>query len=55
MTSKKEQSKKFIKAAQEFGCEMTTEEFAKTLKGIANIPPMTNDQVKKKAKKKSKA
>ena len=44
----------FVKAARELGCDMTQEEFAKTLKGIASVKPMTNTQVKKKAQKRKK-
>lgn len=43
---------KFIAAARELGCDMTQEEFAKTLKGIGSVKPMTQAQVKKKAAKK---
>lgn len=42
---------KFIAAARELGCDMTQEEFAKTLKGIGSVKAMTNEQVKKKRKK----
>ncbi len=49
---KKSQKEKFITAAKELGCDMTQEEFAKTLKDIAKVKPMTNAEVKKKAKKK---
>jgi len=48
----KNQSEKFIKAAKELGCNMTQEEFEKTLKSIASMKPMTNAELKKKAKKK---
>lgn len=46
------QKEKFIAAARELGCDMTQEDFAKKLKGIGSVKPMTNEQVKKKAKKK---
>ena len=42
---------RFIAAATELECDMTQDEFAKTLKSIASVKPMTNEQVKKKAKK----
>ena len=42
---------RFIAAAHDLGCDMSQEDFAKTLKGIASVKPMTNAQVKKKAKK----
>lgn len=48
------QKDKFIAAARELGCDMTQEEFAKTLKGIASVKPMTNAEVQKKAKAKKK-
>lgn len=45
-TSTKIQS--FINAAKELECNMTEEEFAKALRGIASIKPMTNDEIAKK-------
>lgn len=46
------EKEKFITAARSLGCDMTQEEFAKTLKGIGSVKPMTNAQVQKKVKKK---
>jgi hypothetical protein len=48
----KSQKERFIAAARELGCNMTQEEFAKTLKGIGSVKSMTQAQVKKKAKMK---
>lgn len=44
----KQQSQKFIDAVHELGCDMTQEEFTKTLKGIASVKPMTNAEIAKK-------
>lgn len=51
---KSDSTNDFIKAARELGCDMTQEEFAKKLKGIGSVKPMTQAQVKKKAKRGSK-
>lgn len=41
---------RFIAAATELECNMTQEEFAKTLKGISSVKPMTQEDLKKSKK-----
>jgi hypothetical protein len=47
-------SNKFAEMARDLGCDMTQEEFAKKLKGIGSVKPMTNAEVQKKVKHKAK-
>jgi hypothetical protein len=46
------QKEKFITAARDAGCDESEEAFDAKLKKLMTIKPMTNAQVKKKAKKK---
>ncbi len=52
MIDKNENKNRFKEAARALDCDMTEEEFARAIKGIASVRPMTQAQVKKKAKKK---
>ncbi len=49
------QRDKFIKAAKEHGCDESETAFDAKLKALVTVKPMTNDQVKKKAKKRKKS
>ncbi len=46
------QKDKFIETARALGCDESEEAFAEKLKALASVKPMTNEGVKKKAKKK---
>jgi hypothetical protein len=47
-----EERERFIAAAKELGCaDELPEDFEATVRKLAAMPPMTNEQVKKKAKR----
>jgi len=48
------QSQKFIEAARAAGCDESEEAFDKTLRALITVKPMTNAQVKNKAKRQKK-
>lgn len=50
-TSSTTQKEKFIKAARALGCDESDEAFDAKLKALMTVKPMTQAQVKKKAKK----
>ncbi len=52
MNKEKSQLDKFKEAARAAGCDESEEAFDAKLKALVTVKPMTNEQVKKKAKKK---
>lgn len=49
-----EQRAAFIRTAREHGCDESEATFMETVRNLAAVKPMTNAQVKKKAKGRSK-
>jgi hypothetical protein len=52
MKNKGKQVDKFIETARALGCDESEEAFDAKLKKLMTVKPMTNAQVKRKAKKK---
>jgi hypothetical protein len=51
MQQRESDKERFIKAARELECNESPEAFDATLKRLAKAKPMTNEEVKKSAKK----
>ncbi len=54
MKKRESDKERFIRAAKELECDESPEAFKTTLKKLGSVKPMTNEQVKKKAKKRKK-
>lgn len=52
MVEGKSQSERFKETARELGCDESEEGFTVKLKAIMTVKPTTNEEVKRKAKKK---